>query len=324
MKKLILVLLSLTLCVACENEPLDPDFTEQGSGEDGMGDDDDDDDENGDDDGSESSDLTLSVYELDSEVNLVFFGIPIETINNSEITIVNNKIVSSTNALSANGSPFEIENQTITRNGSGQIVSDVSINSDGVTTNETLITYANGLVSQISYDFYIDEDNEDYIYNFTYDDNSITRSEVGSNITTVFTLDEFNRVFMKESFDGTFSIQKESVTYTGAGNINSSIATGETENNATYVFDNNTNPLKLVFEDNYLLAFLNDGYTDEIGGRIAQFFSTNNWKGASFNGQTFNFDLEYNAVGRIVSRDMAYDFGPELSFEFNERFNYLN
>lgn len=322
MKKLILVLLSLTLCMGCENEPLDPDFTEQGSGDDGMGDDENDD--GNDDDESESSDLTLSVYELDSEVNLVFFGIPIETINNSEITIVNNKIVSSTNALSANGSPFEIENQTITRNGSGQIVSDVSINSDGVTTNETLITYANGLVSQISYDFYIDEDDEDYIYNFTYDGNSITRTEVGSNISTVFTLDEFNRVFMKESFDGTFSIQKESVTYTGAGNINSSIATGETENNATYVFDDNTNPLKLVFEDNYLLAFLNDAYPDEIGGRIAQFFSTNNWKGATFNGQTFNFDLEYNAVGRIISRDIAYDFGPELSFEFNERFNYLN
>ena len=304
--------------MACENEPLDPDFTEQGSGGDGMDGNDDDDD------GTESSDLTLSVYELDSQINLVFFGIPIETLNNSEITIVNNKIVSSTNAISANGSPFETENQTITRNGSGQIVSDVSVNSDGVTTNETLITYTNGRVSQISYEVYTDEDDDDYIYNFGYDGNNITRTEIGSNISTVFTLDGFNRLITKESFDGTFSIQTESVTYTGAGNIDSSATTGETENNATYLFDDNPNPLKLVFEDNYLLTFLTDDYSDEIGGQIAQFFSTNNWRGATFNGETFNFYLDYNSGERLISRYIAYHFGPDLSFEFNERFNYLN
>ena len=313
MKKLVIILLTLSLFTACENEPLDSDLTEQGGGDAGGGDD-----------GSESTDLSLSVYELDTQLNVSVFGIPIEAITNTTFNISNNKIISGTNDFSANGSPFETENQTITRNGSGQITSDVSVNTDGVTTNETLVTYTNGMISQISYDFYIDEDDEDYIYNIAYNGNTITRTEEGSSISTVFTLDGFERIIKKESFDGTFSIQTETVTYTGVGNINNSTTTGEVESNTTYLFDDKTNPLKVVFEDSYLLNFLSDDYSDEIGGQIAQFLSTNNWNSATFNGDAFNFDLEYNTAGRIISRNIAYDFGAELAFNNNERFNYVN
>jgi hypothetical protein len=314
MKKIVLILLTLSLFTACENEPLDPDLTGQGAGNTGGG-------NTG---GTESDDLTLAVYELDTQINADIFGIPVEAITNTTFNISNNKIVSGTNELSANGGPFETDNQTITRNGSGQILSDVSVNTNGLITNETLVAYTNGMISQISYDFYIDEDDEDYIYNFTYDGNTINRTEVGSNISTVFTLDGFNRVITKESFDGTFSIQTETITYTGNGNINSSTTIGEVESDTTYLFDNNTNPLKVVFEDSYLLNFLSDDYSDEIGGQIAQFLSTNNWNGATFDGTTFNFDIVYNTVGRIISRDIAYDFGAELAFNINERFNYVN
>ncbi len=312
MKKIILILLALSLFTACENEPLDSDLIQQGGGDDGGGDD-----------GSDSADLTLSLYELDTKVNLVFFGFPIESITNSDLNVSNDIIVSSTNALSANGSAFETENQTITRNGSGQITSDISVNSDGVTTNETLVTYTDGNISRITYD-YFEDDEDDYDYTITYSGNTITRTEAGSSISTVFTLDGSNRVIRKESFDGGFSIQLEIVSYTGAGNIDSSTTTGEVESNTTYEFDDNTNPLKVVFENTYLLNFLSDDYSDEMGGQIAQFLSTNNWNGATFNGDSFNFDLEYNTVGRIISRDIAYDFGPELAFEINERFTYVN
>ncbi len=318
MKKIVLILLTLSLFTACENEPLDPDLTEQGEG------DDDGDDGGGDDDGDESGDLTLSFYELDTQLNASVFGTPIEAITNTTFNISNNKIISGTNELSANGGPFETENQTITRNASGQITSDVSVNTDGVTTNETIVTYTNGMISQISYDFYIDEDDEDYIYNITYSGNTITITEEGSSISTVFTLDGFDRILKKESFDETFSIQTETVTYTSDGNINSSTTIGEIESNTTYLFDSNTNPLKVVFEDSYLLNFLSGDYSDEIGGQIAQFLSTNNWNGATFNGQSFSFDLEYNTVGRIIRRDIAYDFGVELAFDIDERFNYVN
>jgi len=310
MKKLALLLFTLTLVTSCNVEPLDSAYTQGGVNPGG-------------DDGSESADLTLSVYELDTQINLVFFGIPIETITNSDFLISGNKIASGTNALSANGSAFETENQIITRNNSGQIISDISVNTSGVTTNETLITYTNGVISQITYDYY-ENDDDDYTYNFTYDGNQITRTKVGTTETTIFTVDAFDRIVSKESYIDGFPAQIETITYDSNGNISSSVTSLETESNTTYVFDDNINPLKVIYEDNYLLSFLRDEYSDEIGPQIAQFLSTNNWKGATFNGTAFNFNLEYNSVGRIKSRDIAYDFGPELSFEINERFNYVN
>ena len=311
MKKLALLLFTLALVTSCDNEPLDSAYTSGGGGDDGGSA------------GSESSDLTMSLYELDTQISLVFFGLPIETITKSDLSISNNKIASGVNALSANGSPFENENLIITRNGSGQIVSDVSVNTAGVTTNETLISYTNGVVSNIMYDFF-EDDEDDYNYNFTYDGNTITRTEVGSTISTVFTVDSSDRVIKKESFDGSSSIQTETVAYNSVGNITSSTTIGETQSNTTYQFDDNTNPLKVIFEDNYLLTFLKDDYSDEIGGQIAQFLSTNNWNAATFDGTAFDFTLIYNSVGRIESRVIAYNFGPELSFQLDERFTYVN
>ncbi|BAO76332.1 hypothetical protein [Winogradskyella sp. PG-2] len=314
MKKLILILLTLSLITACENEALDPDLTGQDDGQDGG-------DDGGD--GSESTDLTLSLYELDTDISFSFFGIPIRTVTNSNINVNNDKVSNSTVGVSVENSPFETENQSYSRNGSGQITSNISVNSEGVTTNEYNITYTSENINQITYD-YFEDDEDDYTYNFTYDGNTITRTEVGSSISTVFTLDDSNRVVKKESFDGTFSIQTEILTYTANGNINGSITTGEIQSNTTYQFDDSSSPLKVVYEDNYLLQFLADDYSDEIGPLVAQFLSTNNWNAATFNGESFSFDLEYNTVGRIMSRDIAYDFGPDLMFEINERFNYVN
>ncbi|GGW72112.1 hypothetical protein DFQ11_10116 [Winogradskyella epiphytica] len=304
MKKIIYLLFSLALVTSCDNEPLDPDLMNGGGA-------------------SENPDLGLYMYELDTKINFSFFGTPFETVTNSDLMITNNKFVSSSNAVSTNGSPFITENQTLTRNSSGKITSDVSVNASGTTTNETLITYTNGRISQISYNYYGD-DEDDFIYNFAYEGNTITRTEQGSTISTIFTTDGSNRIIKKESFDDGNLILKETIAYNAIGNITSSTTTGETNNNVIYQFDNQTNPLKVVYEDNYLLRFLADDYSDEIGTLIAQFLSTNNWTSATFNGDAFNFDLEYNSAGRIQSRKIAYNLGPELSFEFNERFNYIN
>ena len=316
MKRLVFILFTLALITtACDNEPIDSGLVgsigDDNGGDDGGGDD------------SDSDDLTLSVYELDTDLTISFFGIPFRTITNSDINITDNKIQNSTVAIQVEGAPSETENQTYTRNGEGQITSNVSISSGGVTTNEYVITYADGRISQITYD-YFEGDEDDYVYNFTYEANVITRTEEGTGITTEFTLDGFDRIIKKESFDSGASIQTETITYNGAGNINSSVGTGELSSDVTYNFDDNSNPLQVVYGDNYLLNFLSDEYEDEIGPLIAQFHSTNNWNGATFNGDAFTFDLEYNAVGRISSREINYDFGAELMVKINERFNYVN
>ena len=310
MKKLVLIFLALTLVTSCDNEPLDPAYTNGGS-------------DNGGGSGSESSDLTLSLYELDTQISFDFFGTPFVTNTKSDFSISDNKIASGVNQASVNGSPFVTENQQITRNGSNQIISDTSTNAAGEITNETLITYTNGVVSNITYDYY-DDDEDDYNYNFTYDGNTITRTNEGSTISTVFTVDSSDRVIKKESFDGDASIQAETIAYDAAGNITSSTTTGQIQSNTTYQFDDKTNPLKVVYADNYLLQFLRDEYSDEIGQSIAQFLSTNNWNGASFDESSFTFNLEYNTVGRITKRDMVFSSSPELSAIINETFTYIN
>ncbi|WP_299364009.1 hypothetical protein [Winogradskyella sp.] len=318
MKKLLLSFLILALLTACDNEPIDSDLTEQsGGGDDGGGDD------VGGGSGSESGDLTLSVFELDTDISIEFFGLTLRTITNSDINISDDKIVSSNIVLEVEGTPSETETQTYTRNNEGQIISNISVNTSGVTTNEYLITYTDGRISQITYD-YFEDDFDDYVYNFEYADNTITRTEVGSSISTVFTLDGFDRIIKKESFDGGFSIQSETITYNGVGNINSSLGTGELDSDYSYTFDDNTNPLQVVYNDNYLLNFLADEYSDEIGQYIAQFHSTNNWTGISSDEDTFTFDLEYNSVGRITRRDVDYSFGDVFSVSMDEEFNYVN
>lgn len=318
MKKILLLFVSLSLFTACENEPLDGGFFEAdpiGGGGTGGG--------TGGGGGSESGDLTLSLYELDTDVTFSLFGTPIQTITRSDLNIANNILTSSTVEVSVPPAPAETETQTYTRNSEGQIISDISVNSDGVTTNEYIITYTDGKISQITYDYFEDDD-DDFVYNFTYSGNTAIRTEVGSNISTVFTTDASNRLIKKESFDGTTSIQVETVTYNADGNCSSSVRAGETNSNSTYTYDSNNSPLKVVYDEQYLLSFFGDEYEDEIGSVLAHFHSSKNWNGVNIDGTAYNFNLQYNSANRISSRTIAYNFGSDLSFEFSEVFNYVN
>jgi len=322
MKKLLLILIALSLFTACENEPIDNGLSGFDNPNNNPN--------NGNSGGSNTSnsdDLTLSVYELDSNLSISFFGFPITTITNSDINISNDLIVSSSIELSANDSPFVTENQTITRNSNGQVISDISVNESGQNTNEYFVTYNGNNISQIEYNYYDYEDpsfNENHVYNYSYNGNVITRTEVGTSITIEFTLNNNNQLVKKEAFENSASIHKEEVTYNSEGNIISSITTGESNNNATYAYDNYENPLKVVYDESYLLNFLADDYSDEIGGLLAQFHSSKNWNSVTVDGSTFNFDLQYNAANRIQSRVISYNYGPELSISINENFNYLN
>jgi hypothetical protein len=313
MKKICLLFIGLVSFLACDNEPLDtsiiienPTPTPPDTNP-----------------GTDSDDLTLVLYELDTDLFISFFGIPLQTVTNTDLNIENDKIISGTNAISVEGSPFVTENQVITRNEMGQVISDVSVNASGVVTNEYIITYENNLISTITYN-YFEDDTDDFSYSYTYEGNTITRQEEGTNISTVFTLDNSGRIIQKESFDGEFSVQNEIVSYDADGNIAESTISGEFTQTSSFTFDSNPNPLKIIYDDNYLLNFLADEYSDEIGQPIAQFNSTNNWTGATFNGESFSFDLTYNSVGRIESRNIAFNLGEDFSVSIDERFTYDN
>ncbi|WP_034061437.1 hypothetical protein [Lacinutrix jangbogonensis] len=321
MKKALLILFTIALFTGCENEPIDSSLTVITNPSNPTNP------TNPTNPGSESSDLTLSLYELDTDISFSLFGTPIQTVTNSDINITNNVITSSNIELSVQGSTPVLENQTITRNGSGQVISDVSTTLSGAVTNEYFITYTSGNITEITYNYYDQEDpsfDENYTYNFTYSGNTITRTKVGSSIETLFSLNTSNKLVKKESFDNSVSILAEELTYNSDGNISNSITTGESEGEQSYNYDALENPLKTVYDEHYLLNFLSDEYEDEIGSVIAHFHASKNWTGVTINGDTFNFTLNYNTVNRISSRDIAYNFEGALSFIINERFNYVN
>jgi hypothetical protein len=306
MKKLVLILVSLSLFIACDNEPLDSDISGTNTNGNGQN--------------TNTDVLALSAYSFDVNATLPLFG---STIVNSDFSFNSNNFVNTTGIETSFFGITINETVTISRNSSEQVTGFNSVDNTGTVTNTTLVTYSGNQISQIVYDYYAD-DEDDYTYNFAYSGNTITRTELGSNISSVFTFDENSRVIKKESFDATLSILVEILTYDSNNNCASSTLTGEENTMSTYGYDANENPLKAAFSDQYLLSFLNDDYSDEMGSSIAQFHSTNNWNTITTPEGTVNFTLQYDATNRITNRNGTYDLGDGVVIQQSETFQFVN
>lgn len=303
MKKLLLILLSLTVFTACDNEPL-------GSGILGNN-------PNGN--NTNEDPLALNGYSFDLNSTVPLFGTII--VNSDFLFNTDNRVATST-VVSTFFGMTSTENITFSRNSADQVTGYTSVSS-GAISNEMTVTYNGNEISQIVYN-YVGDDEEDYTYDFVYAGNSITRTEMGSTISTVFTLNGSNQLIKKESFDGTISIKTEVLDYDGQGNCISSVITGEDATSSIFTFDTNENPLKDAFSDQYMLSFLNDDYSDEVGNVLAHFASSNNWIGITTPEGSFNFTVEYDSEYRIISRSGNYDFGDGVSIDQNETFQFVN
>ncbi|RAJ15177.1 hypothetical protein [Olleya aquimaris] len=310
MKKLLIAVLSLSVFTACENEPLEGFFpgtdgiTNPGDGNPG---------------GDGTNPLQLDNYTFDVDTEIPFLG-PI-TINTDFIFNANNKVSSLDVETIAFGIPI-MATGTITRDGNGKIIG--AKNFEGTTQiNQTDVFYSSGnTISQIVYDDF-EDDAEDYVYDFTSSGNTITKTEAGNPISTVYTTDASGRLIKKESFEAGASIQVENLTYDANGNCVTVVSSGQNNNNTTYGFDGLTNPLKDGFSDQYWLTILDDDYDSEAGPAIVQFHSTNNWSSVSADGSTVTFMMTYDADNRIVSRNGTFSLdGVDLVQE--ETFNYVN
>lgn len=305
MKKIFLLVLSVIAFTSCDTEPLDGSLLNTGNG-------------NGN--GNPSGEpLALSAYSFDVNSTVPFFG---DIIVNSDFSFNSNNHVSSSIVESTFFGQSSTENVTFTRDNSNRITGYRSMSS-GVLTNETTMTYTGNNISQIVYD-YVGDDEDDYTYNFTYSANKIIRTEVGSTISTVFTLSSNNELVKKESFDGTTSIKTEVLDYDGLGNCISSVITGEGATSSTFIFDTFDSPLKDAFSDQFMLSFLNDDYSDEVGSSMAQFSSPNNWIAITTPEGTVNFTVEYDADNRITSRNGNYDLGDGVVVQQAETFSFVN
>lgn len=308
MKKFFLILLALTVFTSCDNEPLDRAVLNNANNNNGNG--------NG---NTNEDPLALNAYSLDINSTVPIFG---NIIVNSDFSFNSDNRVSSTIVVSTFFGQNATENITYSRDASNRITGYSSMAS-GVLTNEATITYSGNDISQIIYNF-LEDDEDDYTYNFTYSGNRISRTEVGSTISTVFTLNSNDQVVRKESFEGTTSIKTEVLDYDGLGNCISSVITGEDATNSTFAFDGNDNPLKDAFSDQFLLSFLNDDYSDVVGGSMAQFSSPNNWTSITAPEGTVNFTVVYDINNRITSRNANYDLGDGVMIQQTETFQFVN
>lgn len=299
------MLLSIALFTACDNEALDRDLLNNSN--------------NNNNNNNNDNPLALNAYSFDVNSTVPIFG---TIIVNSDFSFNSNNHVSTSVVASTFFGQTTTENVTFTRNASNQITGYISMSS-GVTTNETTVTYTGGNITQIVYNF-LEDDLDDYTYNFTYSGNTITRTEVGSSISTVFTLNGNGQLVRKESFDGTTSIKTEVLDYDGLGNCIASIITGEDATSSTFAFDSNDSPLKDAFSDQYMLSFLNDDYSDEVGSSMAQFDSPNNWISITTPEGTVNFTVAYDSDDRIISRTGSYDLGDGVLLEQAEVFQFVN
>lgn len=309
MKRLFLIILSLTIFTACDNEQLGSGI--QANNPNGNG--------NGNGNNTNEDPLALNGYSLDVNSTVPLFGNII--IDTDFLFNADNRVGSTTVTTTFFGMPIT-ENVSFSRNGADQITG-YTITSSGTTTNETVVTYSGNNISQIVYNF-VEDDEDDYTYNFVYSGNTITRTKVGSTISTIFTLNGSTQLIKKESFDGTTSIKTEVLDYDGQGNCISSVITGEDATSSSFIFDTNDNPLKEAFSDQFFLSFLNDDYSDEVGAPMAHFASNNNWIGITTPEGTFNFTVEYDTENRITNRNATYDFGDGVSLAQQETFQFVN
>lgn len=310
MKNLIFLLFTITLFTSCENEPYEAgelyEFGEQID--------------------------TIVPSRILADYSFYFNSLP-NLLSDSDFYFTEN--INTTqyieDSMSAFLTPSNIE---ITRNTNNNI-SEIKnyVNDDLKTTTE--VFYTNSKIAQIRFTN-LEDNTDNYIFNFEHFDNNVvkrTKAGTNENVTYTFLVSGGDRLFQTEFKEGDNEISFEIFTY-GGGDGNISGSTKHINNQPTdflstvYVYDEKTNPLKEAFINDFrFLIFNNNDSSAFIGNTIAQFYSTNNWKGIregnGLNPPEYNFTLQYDTYDRITNR--VGNFSQyDNSISQSEIFNYID
>lgn len=304
MRKFLLAFIPVLFLMSCDNEPIDPGLLNQ--------------DEN-DTDNTNNDEFAMNAYSFDTSTTVPIFG---EIIVNADFDISNNNVVTSVDTESQFFGESFFYNSLLFRNGSGQITS-VSTLENNIAQNELTLAYIGPNISMITYDDFQD-DSEDYTYTFSYSGNEVTRTSSNNSIDVTYIFNNNNRLIEKRSSQSGTLLLEETLTYDGNGNCIQSSVSGETSGQYTYSYDSFTNPLKQVFNDQYLFSLFNADYDDEAAPLVAQFHSTNNWVSISSAGITTNFEITTDNQNRILTRSGTYNLGDGVTVNQDELFTYAN
>lgn len=309
MKKTLLItsVLLAFFCFSCDDEPLDSNIVLEnptiGGGGTGGG-------------TGGGGTTTLTAYSYDVNSTLPIFG---TIITNTDFTIGGNFITGGSTEITVLGITSNGVS-AITRNTAGN-VTEITNSTGGTVQNRTTLTYTGTNITQLVFED-LEDNSENYTYTFVYSGNTITRTNAAANESAIFTFESSNSTLIQfESLSGTTVTQTEILTYTG-GNCISSAVTGT--NSATNVFEHDgfTNPLKQLFDNDYLMTIFDTDNESEIGTTLTLFHSTNNWVRIETSQGTSDFTITYNSDNNITSRNGNFDLGDGVTIAQSEAFQY--
>lgn len=299
MRKLILILVALSLFTACENEPLDPDLTEQGGGNDGGVNNGSGNDGGGDDGGGDPNggSFAMSSYTYNKAVDT---GAGISNID-TDFSINASGQISSQNTRFEFFGTIVDGTAPVVRDGNGRII-ETSVTDETGLLSTTTISYSGDNIVQINF---VDTQfsDENYTYNIEHNGNTATRTEVGSTESVIYTFDNEDKLIERETLNNENSIRIENHSYDSSNNLVSSVMTGDGARTFTYTFDDKTNPINSLFQNFYKYQLFNDNYDDQFEHWLVIWGSPNNMTSATTPEGPSDLVITYDSEDRITTRN---------------------
>jgi hypothetical protein len=269
MRKLILILVALSLFTACENEPLDPDLTEQGGGNDGGVNNGSGNDGGGDDGGGDPNggSFAMSSYTYNKAVDT---GAGISNID-TDFSINASGQISSQNTRFEFFGTIVDGTAPVVRDGNGRII-ETSVTDETGLLSTTTISYSGDNIVQINF------------------------------VDTQF-FDNEDKLIERETLNNENSIRIENHSYDSSNNLVSSVMTGDGARTFTYTFDDKTNPINSLFQNFYKYQLFNDNYDDQFEHWLVIWGSPNNMTSATTPEGPSDLVITYDSEDRITTRN---------------------
>ena len=116
-------------------------------------------------------------------------------------------------------------------------VTQVRTSIGNVLVNRTIVNYNLNKITDITFED-LEDPSGSFTFDYTHVNNVVTRTEEGSNFSTIFTFDPTtSKLVQRETLENGTVIKTEDISYDSNGNLTSVVITGQDANTYTYTYD---------------------------------------------------------------------------------------